>query len=78
MKNEIQINITPTQTDLTKIEEWLIDEEREFNEGFYCNWNIIEKSFNNGELITLNLKKEPIGFLVWSKGEIYAEIDFST
>ena len=75
MKDEIQINITPTQSDLAKIEEWLIDEERELNEGFYCNWNIIKKTFNSGELITLNLKEKPIGFLVWSKGEIYAEID---
>ena len=75
MKAEMEINITPTQFDLEKIEEWLIEEEREFNEGFYCNWNIIEKAFNKGELITLSLKEKPIGFLVWSKGEIYAEID---
>lgn len=75
MKAEMKLNVTPTRFDLEKIEEWLIEEERELNEGFYCNWKTIEKAFNNDELITLKLKEQPIGFLVWSKGEIYAEID---
>ncbi len=71
----MKFNIAPTRFDLEKIKEWLIEEEQESNEGFYCNWNIIEKAFNNDELITLNLKEKTVGFLVWSKGEIYAEID---
>lgn len=75
MRTELQINTTPTQIDIEKIERWLIDEEREFNEGFYCNWNIIKKAYENKELVTLDFKDSPIGFLVWSKGEIYAEID---
>lgn len=75
MTAEIKINLTPNRLDLERIEEWLIEEERESNEGFYCNWKIIEKAFKNKQLITLNFKEKPIGFLVWSKGEIYVEID---
>lgn len=69
------INLTPTQLDLRKIEEWLIEEEKASNEGFYCNWTIIENAFNNNTLVTLDFQNSPIGFIVWSKGEIYAEID---
>ncbi len=74
MTAEIKINLIPSRLDLQKIEEWLIEEKRELNEGFYCNWTIIEKAFTNKELITLNFNEKPIGFLVWSKAEIYAEI----
>lgn len=75
MMTEFQINTEPTQFDLEKIKKWLIEEDREFNEGFYCNWTIIEKAFKKKELVTLDFKDTPIGFLVWSKGEIYVEID---
>jgi GNAT superfamily N-acetyltransferase len=75
MKLDFQLNLSPTQPDLKEIEKWLIDEDKTFGEGFYCNWNIIEKAFRKNELITLNLDNLPIGFLVWSNREIYAEID---
>ena len=75
MKAEYQINKTPTQFDLNEIEKWLIEEDKTFDEGFYCNWSIIEKAFSKKEFVTLNFKDRPIGFLVWSSGDIYAEID---
>lgn len=75
MKTDYKINLSPTQLDLEKVKDWLVEEEIKFNEGFNCNWEIIEKTFKNGDLITLDFNEIPIGFLVWSKGEIYAEID---
>jgi len=75
MRTKFQINILPTQLNLKKIEEWLIEEEKNYNEGFYCNWTIIAKAFKNGALITFDFDEMPIGFLVWSRGEIHAEID---
>lgn len=75
MFTEFQINTTPTQFDLEEIEKWLIAENKKFNEGFYCNWAIIEKAFKDTKLVTIDFKERPIGFLVWSKGEIYVEID---
>lgn len=75
MKSNFQLNLSPTQSDLIEIEKWLIEEDKTSGDGFYCNWTIIEKAFRNKEFITLNHNDFPIGFLVWSKGEIYAEID---
>lgn len=75
MNLDFQLNLSPTQSDLKEIEKWLIEEDKTSGKGFYCNWTIIEKSFRNKEFITLNYNNFPIGFLVWSKGEIYAEID---
>lgn len=73
-KNYI-LNLSPTQYDLNQIEKWLIQEYEISREGFYCNWNIIEKAFHNKSLITLIENDFPIGFLVWQKVEIYAELD---
>lgn len=75
MKSDFQFSISPTQSDLTEIERWLIEEDIKFGKGFYCNWSIIEKAFTKKELITINFNSLPIGFLVWSNREIYAEID---
>jgi hypothetical protein len=75
MKLDFQLNLSPTQSDLKEIEKWLIEEDETSTNGFYSNWTIIEKAYRNKELITLNHNDFPIGFLVWSKREIYAEID---
>jgi len=75
MKLEFQLNLSPTQSDLKEIEKWLIEEDIASGKGFYCNWTIIEKAYRNKKFITLNHNNLPIGFLVWSKGEIYSEID---
>ncbi|MBJ2174183.1 GNAT family N-acetyltransferase [Aureibaculum sp. A20] len=75
MEIVFQLNLSPTQPDLNEIEKWLIEEYKTFGDGFYCNWAIIEKAFRNKKFITLEHNNFPIGFLVWNKGEIYAEID---
>jgi len=75
MNFDFEIKFSPNQSDLKEIEKWLINEDKNSNEGFYCNWSIIEKAFRNKKLLTLNYENSAIGFLVWSKGEIYAEID---
>jgi GNAT superfamily N-acetyltransferase len=73
--NDVRLNIAPTLLDLQKIKEWLIKEQTETNEGFYCNWVMIEKALSNGKLMTLVINDTPIGFIVWSIGEIHIEID---
>ena len=75
MKAGYEIKIKPNQLELKKISEWLFEEEQAFNKGFYCNWDVIEKAFYDEELIILNFRKKPIGFTVWTRGEIHAEID---
>jgi GNAT superfamily N-acetyltransferase len=75
MPSEFQLKTSPTQFDLKKIEEWLVQEDREFNEGFYCNWTIIKNAFIDKRFVTLDFNESPIGFLVWSIGTIHVEID---
>ncbi|PKP51209.1 MAG: hypothetical protein CVT92_13285 [Bacteroidetes bacterium HGW-Bacteroidetes-1] len=73
MKN--RINLSPSKSDLKIVEKWLIEEDKLHNDGFYCNWNIIEKSFKSNELITFESNEKIIGFTVYSKRDIYVEID---
>ncbi len=75
MKIDLKINTNPTESDLKKLEDWLVSDYEKFNEGFYCNWNIIEKSFHAKELITFTLDNEIIGFVVWSQNEEVIDID---
>lgn len=75
VKNELKINLSPSLTDLKIIEKWLLAENIKHNEGFYCNWNIIKKSFTSNNLISLELNENIIGFLIYSNGDIYIEID---
>lgn len=75
MKNELSINLTPSESDLKVIEEWLSNESKKYKVGFYCNWNIIEKLYTLNRLISLKLTDKTIGFLVYSPDEIYVEID---
>ncbi len=75
MKENYKINLRPTKSGMKKIENWLLDENEKYDDGFYCNWNIIEKSYTENEVICLELNEKNIGFAVWSQGEIYTEID---
>lgn len=75
MDLEFKINVSPTQSDINIIKKWLIDEEETYEEGFFCNWNIINNAFNERRLIALNINDRPIGFVIWRKYEIYADID---
>lgn len=73
--SETEIKLNPTENDIEEIKNWLKNEDAKFNEGFYCNWNIIWDSFLKKQLICCSINDTPVGFLVWSKGEIYIEID---
>lgn len=63
MKYKIETN--PSKEQLREIKLWLIQEEEDSGEGFLCNWEIIEKYFNENQLIILLLNQQPIGFTTW-------------
>lgn len=63
---EIEISFDPTKNQLNEIKKWLIEEKKSTGESFYNNWNIIESSFVENELITISENKQTIGFVVWS------------
>lgn len=72
----MKLNNNPNSNQLAEIKTWLIEENEKNNEGFYCNWKIIEDSSSKKRLITFEVEKETIGFISWAtNGEPYAEID---
>ena len=75
MENEYKIDFSPSKIDLKKIEDWLIQERKIYDDGFYCNWNIIKNSFERNGLISLKLNETPIGFVVWRQYDFFIEID---
>lgn len=72
---ELQISIKPSLSDLSTIKSWLKEEMEVTGEGFYGNWNVVEKVFNENKLITLNYKNIPIGFVTFYESEIHVEIE---
>lgn len=58
--------INPNMEQLAEIKDFLIEEDKLFQEGFYCNWSIIEKSFNDNLLFVMLLDGKTIGFLAWT------------
>jgi len=75
MINELKINLSPSKNELKTIKKWLFEESRNTDEGFYYNWYIIEKAFEEMELFTLNINDNAIGFAVWHKSGYFADID---
>ena len=75
MDSLFQINTKPSFKNLTEIKAWLLEEDEKTKQGFYCNWNVIEKSYENKELITFQNNDSTIGFITWSNCEMYAAID---
>lgn len=71
---QFQINCNPSKADLSIIKKCLKEEFEETNEGFYINWEIIEKDFNNNNLIILSYHNSPIGFVTYYLGDIHVEI----
>jgi GNAT superfamily N-acetyltransferase len=65
----------PTRTNLEQIKDWLIAERRETGEGFYCNWDVIESSYEQEELCCIVSNTEAVGFAVWGKYELSARLD---
>ncbi len=65
----------PNLANLKALEVWLNEEYEKYSEGFYSNWNIIEKAFAEDRLIIFQIDQDSIGFLVWSSYKKCVEID---
>jgi GNAT superfamily N-acetyltransferase len=74
MKN-IKIDFNPTLYHLKEIEKWLIDEDFENDEGFYCNWDTIVSSFDKKQLIIAIFDNKVIGFLTYFLNTYSANIE---
>jgi hypothetical protein len=73
--SEYTISLRSTLRMILEIKSWLIEEYDKTGEGFYCNWRVIQSSFNDKELVTINFNKRPIGFACWSIAKKIAVIE---
>ncbi|MFT6948722.1 MAG: hypothetical protein ACJARP_003156 [Vicingaceae bacterium] len=61
----LKIELNPTKDHLSEIKSWLKEERESTGEGFFCNWGVIERAFQN-ELVLIGLMEDkPIGFIVY-------------
>ena len=75
MHQNASISFNPSLINLSEIEGWLIEEDRKNNEGFYCNWKLIKKSFEEKCLAVISFNNSAIGFITWYESELVATID---
>jgi len=54
--------------DLASIEAWLRLEREQTGEGFYCNWSIIKRGFDAGNLFVLGTDDDVLGFVLDAPG----------
>ena len=66
---------TPKEIHLTQIKNWLIEEWNKKNEGFLVQWDLIEKSFYNNDLLIFSKDNEAIGFIVYTQYTFSLSID---
>ncbi len=52
-----------TKHDLATVRAWLRAESQETGQGFFCNWSIIERSFQREYLTVIADRGEVVGFL---------------
>ena len=69
-----EINTRPTDDQLVKVLAWLYQEQVEFNEGFFCNRNIIAKCFEESRAQCVMEDCQPVAFAVYTEFETSAEI----
>lgn len=75
VENVAKLNFQPTKKHLNDIEKWLEKEWNKTHEGFYCNWNIIEESFEKGNLNVVTENSSAVGFVVYRVYDLTAVID---
>jgi ribosomal protein S18 acetylase RimI-like enzyme len=61
----LKVDFKPSTDQLYQVKAWLIEEENTLSEGFFCNWRIIQDSFENQKICILLLGKKAIGFMTW-------------
>ena len=72
----MSFNTDPNSDQLEQVKTWLIEEDKKFNEGFFCNWKIIENSYKQNRFFTFSHNGQTIGFISWTEySNSYVGID---
>lgn len=73
--NVTELKLQPTKKHLGDVKKWLEKEWSETHQGFYCNWKIIEESFEKGNLNIITDNDFACGFVVYKIYGLTAKID---
>jgi predicted GNAT family acetyltransferase len=73
----LKSSLKPTEKHLNQIKNWLIEEWNKTNNGFYCNWEMIEKSFDEKRLSVLTYNDNAVGFVVYKICKLVAVIEIT-
>lgn len=71
----MKLQINPNSIQLEEIKQWLIEENKSSNQGFFCNWNIIQNAFKEKRFCVCEVEGKAIGFISWTGYDFYVEID---
>lgn len=73
----MKVSFDPSELELAEIETWLIEEEKQTREGFYCNWSTIVGAHAKKQLAIIKANNKTVGFITWRLSEIVATIDLA-
>ena len=74
----VKVSFEPTTDQMATIKEWLfIEDEKKKFDGFYCNWNSIEYSWERNEIAIILNNEVPIGFITWWLSDKVAKIQIA-
>ena len=65
----------PDKNHLSRIKTWLKAEDEKTGQGFYGNWDVIEKAYQNDKMLVLVRDSKPLAFLIYRIEELTASID---
>lgn len=71
----LKSNLNPAKKHFNQINNWLIEEWKKTNNGFYSDWEMIETSFNEKRLSIITYNDRAIGFVVYKIYKFVAVID---
>jgi predicted GNAT family acetyltransferase len=63
--NKYIVDFCPAERQVNEIKKWLLEEDRKTGDGFYKNWNTINSSYNNEQLVTISHRNKAIGFVTF-------------
>lgn len=71
------VTFAPNNYHQKEIREWLLKEDLQSNQGFYCNWHIIEEAFLKHQVAVITKNNLAIGFLYFVNGDKVVTIDIA-
>ncbi len=73
----LKVLFEPTLQHLNEIKKWLQKEDRSSNEGFFCQMDIIENSFQKNRLIVVTKDDVAVGFLTFYYSDYIVNIEIA-